>query len=189
MEIEKVILIIIALLGWGWAVIQFFINRSNLKSDKIIDRRFESYSIYMKKSDELMNKVRNDPNMVYGITTEMMTSLLNAKPDEMNEILIKFNSELLEFTKKATEPLMILKQELSVLRLVCSDELSPKINELISLSVDFNNEFRNILNSISPNNSDDMVEKLNTIGHNNRWTKFNELNADILSLMRKEINY
>ncbi len=46
-----------------------------------------------------------------------------------------------------------------------------------------------MLNSIYPNNTDDMVNKLNTIGHNNRWTKFTDLNADILSLMRKEINY
>lgn len=189
MGIKEVILIIIAFLGWSWAVIQFFVNRSNQKKDKRIERRFDIYSNYLKKSDELMNKVRTDPNMVYGITTDSLTTLLNTEPEKMNDVLIKLNSELLEFTKKATEPIMILNQELSALLLVCSDKLSPKINELKSLSIDFNNEFQNVLKSISPNNSDDMVEKLKTIGHNNRWAKFEGLNTEILSLMRKEINY
>ena len=136
-----------------------------------------------------MNKVRTDPKMIYGITTEMMTSLLKADSEDMDDILIKFNTELLDFTKKSTEPIMMLNQEISALLLVSSDELSPKIEELKSLSIDLNNEFQNVLNSISPNNTDDMTTKLSTIGHNNRWERFVELNDDILSLMRKEINY
>lgn len=188
MEIKEIILIIIGILGWSWAVIQFFINRNNQKNDKRIERRFNIYSNYMKKSDELMNKVRTDPKMLFGITNDFLATILNAEPGETNDALIKFNSELLAFTKMATEPIMILSQELSALLLVSSDELSPKINELKSLSIDFSNEFQNILNSISPNDSNDLVEKLQTIGHNNRWARFEGLNTEILSLMRKEIN-
>jgi hypothetical protein len=189
MGTKEILLIVVAFLGWSWAIIQFFINRRNHKRDKTIERRYESYSDYMKKSDELMNKVRIDPKMVYGIPSDFMATMLNGNPEEIDNALIKFNSELLEFTKKATEPIMILNQELSALLLVCSDELSPKINELKSLSIDFNNEFQNVLNSISPNESNDMIEKLKTIGHNNRWRRFEGLNVEILLLMRKEINY
>lgn len=189
MEIKEIILIVIGILGWCWAVIQFFINRNNQKKDKRIKRRFNIYSNYMKKSDELMTKVRTDPNMIFGITTDFLSTILNVESGKTNDALIKFNSQLLEFTKRATEPIMILNQELSALLLVCSDELSPKINELKSLSKDFSNEFQNVINSISPNDSNDLVEKFQTIGHNNRWARFEGLNTEILSLMRKEINY
>jgi uncharacterized membrane protein SpoIIM required for sporulation len=54
MEIKDFILIVIAFLGWTWGVILYFINRKLQRKEKMTDRRFEVYSGYMKKADELM---------------------------------------------------------------------------------------------------------------------------------------
>lgn len=189
MERKDIWLIVIGILGWSWAIIQFFINRRNQKRDKAIEKRLEVYSAYMRKSDELMEKMRTDPNMVYGIKTELMATLLSGNEDDKNKAVLKFNSELLEFTKRSTEPLQILNQELSNLYLVCSDDLLPKIQEYKTLANDLSNDFQLVLNKISPKDTNDMINKLNTIGQDKRALKLSELNAGIMQLMRKEIGY
>ena len=128
MENKDVWIITIGILGWSWAVIQFFINRRNQKKDRAIDKRFDVYSAYMKKSDEIMENMRTDPSMIYGVTNDFMANILSENSD-INGALLKYNSELLEYTKKSSQPLQILSQELSTLFLVCSDELLPKIQE------------------------------------------------------------
>jgi hypothetical protein len=188
MENKDIWIIAIGILGWSWAVIQFFINRRNQKKDKAIDKRFDVYSAYMKKSDEIMENMRTDPSMIYGVTNDFMANILSENID-INGALLKYNSELLEYTKKSIQPLQILSQELSTLFLVCSDELLPKIQEYKTLANDLSNNFQMVLNSINPNNSDDMVSKLHTIGHDNRALKLAELNSEIMQIMRKEIGY
>jgi len=188
MEQKDIWLITIGLLGWSWAVVQFFINRKNQKKDKAIEKRFDVYAAYMKKSDELMEKMRIDPRMMFGVTNEFMTTMLDEKAD-INGALLKYNSEILEYAKKSTEPLLILNQELSTLFLVCSDDLLPKIQEYKVLANDLSNHFQSVMNTINPKVSDDMIAKLNTIGHDQRAVKLGELNKDIMNMMRKEVGY
>jgi len=189
MEIKDIILIVLAFLGWTWGILQYFINRKLQRREKMTDRRFDVYSGYMKKADELMNNVRTDPNMIYGITTDFYKQILTGDEDQINDALIKFNEKLQEFVKKASEPLMILRQELSTLLLVCSKELRPMIEQYRFLATDFNNEFQNVLSTISTNDAQKMQEKLTTMGHNSRWSQFETLNEDILKIMRKELGY
>jgi hypothetical protein len=189
METKDLILISLAFLGWSWGIFQFFINRKSQRKDKMIDRRFEVYSDYMKKTDELMNNVRTDPNMIYGISTEFYKEILTGDEEQINQALIKFNEKLHEFVKNASEPLMILKQELSSLLLVCSNELRPLIEQYRFLATDFNNEFQNVLGTLSTNDAQKMQEKLTTMGHDTRWKQFESLNEDVLLIMRKELGY
>ena len=187
MEAKDIILVIIAILGWAWAIVQYLINRRLQKKDKLNDRRYEAYSSYMKKSDELMQNFRTDPNMIFGITTEFFKEILNGDQDLTNNALLKFNEKLLEFVRKATEPLMILNQELNSLKLVCSKDLISKILEFDSLANDFNNEVCKTLSLISPNDSNTMTRQLETLSHSERWVRFESLNKEILDIMRKEI--
>jgi len=182
-------IIVFAALGWVWGILQFFINRRNQKNDKALEKRFEVYTSYMKKSDELMEQMRTDPNMVFGITTEFMSDVLGGEVEQIDNALLSFNTKLIEFTKRATQPLMILNQELNTLYLVCSDELLPKIQEYKQLANDYNNQYQSVLNTISPKDSQDMVNKLGNIGHDLRLKRLTDLNTQILSLMRKEIGY
>ena len=189
MELKDILLIMIAVLGWTWGVIQYFINRRNQRKDKESDRKYLAYSKYMTKADEVMNSIRTDPNMVYGITTDFLKTILNENDEKrINEALVEFNENLLGFTKKASEPLLILRQELNSLRLICSDQLELKIAEFNELATDYNNEFQNVLGSISATRPNEMAEQLETIGHDDRWKRFESLNKEIIDLMRQEIS-
>ncbi len=173
MKIEPII--IIGALGWLWAIIQFFLKRRNVKKDKAVERRFVAYSTYMKKSDEIMKNLRTDSKMIYGFPNEFINECLKGDEESINEALLRFNSEIVEFTKKATQPILILSQELNSLKLVCSDELLPKIEEYKKLLNDYFD-----LAQIMANGSNDEPFGMK---------RFTELNNEILTQMRKEIGY
>jgi hypothetical protein len=107
--------------------------------------------------------------------------------DSINETLIKFNEKLLDYVKKSIEPLLIIKNELNALLIICSDDLRVKINEHIALVTDYNNEMQKCLSMISPHDSNVMTRELQTFGHDDRWLHFQSLKDEIEILMRKEI--
>lgn len=187
MENKDLWLILIGLAGWSWGVFQFFLKRKYQKKDKLTDKRFEAYTAYMKKSDELMNNLRTDPNMIYGISNEFMQIALSGDENKINEGLIKFNQKLLDFVKTASEPLMILKQELNSLRIICSKKLDEKIEKFNFLATDFNNDMQKTLSVISPKDSNKMIRELETLAHNDRWKRFEGLSNEIIDQMRKEL--
>lgn len=187
MELKDWLLIALAFLGWLWGILQYFINRKQQRRVKMKDKRFEVYSGYMKKSDEIINNIRTDPNMFYGIPTDLFSILLTGDEKEVNQAFIDFNIKLNEFLKKTVDSFMILNSELSGLLLVCSNELQPLIEQYKFLSVDFNNEFHNILGLLSKDDTKKLEQQLNTIGHDKRWEQIEALNIKILKIMRKEL--
>lgn len=190
LETKDILLISLGLLGWIWAVIQHILNRRNQKRDKALEKRFEVYSNFMDKADEISQNMRSDPKMIYGIATEFYSKIINGNEEEMNQALIDFNSELIEFTRKSVQPLMILNQELNRLKLVCSDKLLPKIEDYKTLANDFNDEFQLVLNSISSKKDIELTAKqLENIGHSKRTILMAELWKEMETLMRDEIGY
>jgi hypothetical protein len=187
MNTKDIILIIIAFLGWIWGIIQFLINHRNQRKDKLIDRKYIAYSTYMKKIDEIMNNIRNNPNIIYGISNDFMKVAITGNEEEINVALLKFNEKLIDYVKRSTEPLFIIKQELNLLLIICSDMLKNKVEELIGLITDFNNEAQKCLALISPNDSNQMIRELQTFAHNERWLRFQELNEEIIKMIRTEI--
>ena len=184
-EHEKIL--ITATIGVITNIIQFFINRLLHNKDKIVERKYEAYSSFMKKNDEIMNKMRNDPLMIYNSINEFFKEALNNDPEKINNTLIKFNEKILEFVKNASEPLMIIRQELNNLLLICSNELRDKIKIYNTLITDYNNEVQKCLTIIAPNDSNSIIRGFETLWQNERWLKFQILNDEILELMRKEI--
>lgn len=190
METKDYITIGIAILGWTWAIIQYSLNRRNQKNDKALEKRFEVYSSFLSKMDEINQNMRTDPKMIYGITTEFMGRLLKGDEEDTNQALLDFNSELIEYTKKSVQPTMILNQELNKLKLVCSDALLPKIEEYKRLSSDYVDEFQIVLNRISTQKDINVTAKeLENIGHSDRILMMTELWQSIERMMRDEIGY
>ncbi len=190
LEAKDIIIATIGLLGWTWGIVQFILTRRNQKRDKALEKRFDVYSGFMNKSDEINQNMRTDPKMIYGITTEFYSKLINGDENEINQALIDFNSELIEFTKKSVQPIMILNQELNKLKLVCSDRLLPKIEQYKRLANDYNDEFQIVLNRISTSKDINLTAKeLENIGHSNRTTQMTDLWKEIEKMMRDEIGY
>jgi vacuolar-type H+-ATPase subunit E/Vma4 len=190
METKDYFIIGLGILGWIGAIIQFLLNRKYQKSDKATDKRFEVYSNFMNQMDEMSLSMRNDPNMIYGISNDFMSEVITGDEERINNALIKFNEKLLEMTKSSLQPMMIVNQELNKLKLVASEKLLPKINEYKVLVNDFTNEFQAVLNKLS--NSNDLeytAEQLKNIGTQERGEKMTELWQNIENLMRNEIDY
>jgi len=190
LETKDIILAVLGLLGWTWGIVQFLLTRRNQKRDKALEKRFEVYSAFMNKADEISQNMRTDPKMIYGITTEFFSRIISGDEEEMNNALIDFNSELIEYTRKSVQTMMILNQELNKLKLVCSDKLLPKIEQYKQLANDYNDEFQIVLNKISTNKDINLTAKeLENIGHSNRTVLMGELWQEIEKLMRDEIGY
>lgn len=190
METKDYFIIGLGILGWMWAIIQFKLNRKYQKSDKALDKRFEVYSNFMNKVDEMSMSMRNDPKMTYGISTELMAEILTGDAERTNNALLKFNQDLFEMTKSSLKPMMIMNQELNKLKLIASEKLLPKINEYKSLVNDFTNEFQIVLDRLAT--SQDLeytAEQLQTLGYEERGKKMGELWQNIEQLMRDEIDY
>lgn len=190
LEIKDIILAVLGLLGWTWGIVQFILTRRNQKRDKALEKRFEVYSTFMNKVDEVSQNMRTDPKMIYGITTEFYSKLINGDEQEINQALIDFNSELIDFTRKSVQPLMILNQELNKLKLVCSDKLLPKIEQYKQIANNYNDEFQIVLNKISINKDINFTaSELENIGHSNRTVLMGQLWQEIEKMMRNEIGY
>lgn len=190
MDNKDYITIGIAVLGWTWAITQFFLNRRNQKNDKALEKRFEVYSSFLSKMDEINQNMRTDPKMLYGFTTDFMSRIILGEENDSNQALIDFNSELIEYTKKSVQPTMILNQELSKLKLVCSDRMLPKIEEYKKLSADYLDEFQIVLNQLSSKKDIAITAKeFENIGHDERIPKMSELWQTIEKMMRDEIGY
>ena len=188
METKDFIFIVLAILGWLWGIFQFIVSRRNQKRDKLIDRKYEAYSAYMKKVDEVMNNVRKSPDYILGLFSDFMKVCISEDSEEIDNALIKFNEHILDYIKTATEPLLIVKQELNALLIICSNDLREKINELIALTTDYNNEMQECLSRMLPTDSDSMIQELHNFTHNERWMRFQKLNDEILEKMRDEID-
>jgi hypothetical protein len=187
LTLNEIILIIIAVLGGLGIIVQFILNRIHKKNDRLIEQKHEAYSGYMKKSDEIMNHVRKDPKMILNIFGDLFKEIYLSKPEEMSETLIKINEKIFDSVNDAIEPQMILKQELNALLIICSNELREKLNELITLTTDYNNEMQKCLSVISTNDSNSLIREFQTLGHNNRWLRVETLNKEIVDMMREEI--
>ncbi len=190
MEIKDYITIGIAVLGWTWAIIQFILSRKHQKLDKILEKRFEVYSNFMNKMDEMNNKMRTDPKMIFRTSSELMATLLSGEEEDMNNALVKFNEELVNMTKTSVEPLLIVNQELNKLKMVCSNEMLPKIEEYKKLTTDYSDEFQIVLNKLSSNKDLEITAKeLGNIGHQDRNVQLMTLWKEIETMMRNEIGY
>lgn len=190
MEVKDYITIGIAIFGWTLAIIQFIISRKHQKHDKILEKRFEVYSNFMYKMDEMNNKMRTDPKMIFGTSSELMATLLSGEEVDMNNALVNFNTELVNMTKKSVEPLLIVNQELNKLKMVCSNEMLPKIEEYKKLTTDYSDEFQIVLNKLSSNKDIEITAKeLGNIGHQDRNVRLMTLWKEIETMMRDELGY
>jgi hypothetical protein len=187
MDTKEIWLIIIAIAGWGWGIFQYFLKRKHQQKDKVIDRRYEAYKSYLRKSDELMENLRMDPGAVYGFSEELVVAFQSGNDEIVNKALVRFNTDVVDFVKKATQPLLIIKGELNELKLICSEELMNLINSYTSMIEDFNNQAQIAIGHIQSSKPESLNDKLQPFINNPDWNRFKTINDEIIALMRKEI--
>lgn len=190
MTTELIITIIIAAAGWIWAIFQFFTNRRWQKKDYIQQQRYEAYKGFMGKMDSISESMRNDPTKsVFSMIKEFMASLLasiTSDSFDAGTATITFTNQLLDQTQKSCEPLQQINGEINSIKLIASDELLGKLDELQALNQDLYNEMMLALKSVGKEQIPDFQE-LKTVGQQERWKRFESLYSEIRKIMRKEI--
>ena len=185
MRIDLILTITIAIGGWVLAIFQTIKNRKWQQKDVLVSRRYDAYCTFMKKLDEISGTVRNNPNAIYGAPKDLMASLITG--NDIDEAILQFNQKLIDYVKESVQPILIIKQEINPLLLIASDKLRLKLTRLKTLIEDYYNEVQNCLSVINAKDGNSF-KVLETIGHNERWKEFQNINDEILSLMREEIN-
>lgn len=187
MTIELFITIVIATIGWSLAIIQFCYKRKWQKKDLLASRRYDAYSQYLRKCEEINENMRKDPQTICSIAMDFYEKLFKEDNTEnMNDILIELNKKMFNYIQQLSTPLSIINQELNSLLIIASKELTGKLSEQKNLIADFSNEMQNCLNSINIKDTNSF-QILNTLGQDKRWERFISLNDEIITLMRKEI--
>ena len=186
METGLIVTIFIAILGWGFAVWQMCLNRKWQKKDKLADRRYEAYNRFLVMADSIFADMKKVPQKMMGDTmTEFLSSIMSNN-DNAEEALIKLNKDLVQYCQTSIEPMSIIRNELSSLKLVASDELLKMINKLQSLTDDLYNDFQNHLAMVNVKDSDSF-KQLATIGQDERYKEYGALYERLTATMRKEI--
>jgi len=187
MELKDLLLIILATVGWLTAIIQYIISQINQRKEKIIERKYIAYSDYMKKYDEINNHNRNNINSMLNMFTNLQKEIPLSNPDEMINIVNKFNESTHEYIQSIMNPYLAIKHELNTLLLICSNELQIKIIEMKKTIDDCYNDMQKCLNGLLSKNISMDITELQTLGDIEKWTKFKTINEDIIAIMRKEI--
>lgn len=186
METGLIVTIVLAVAGWAWGVYQFVQKRRWQKKDQLLVWRYEAYNRFMNKLDELNGSMRTNPNLIFGDTASFFKIILGGSTEEINDALIKYNQSLIDMVKEATEPLLIINQEVNSLSLIASEELKEKLKYLKELMVDFNNEMQNCLSMVSAKDPSSF-KAFETLGYNKRWFEYQGLYEEIVEMMRKEL--
>lgn len=190
MTTELIISIVIAAAGWIWAIIQFFTNRRWQKKDYVQQQRYEAYKGFMGKMDSISESMRNDPTKsVFSMVKEFMASLLTSitsEPFDVRTTTLTFTNQLFDQTQKSCEPLQQINGEINSIKLIASDELLEKLDELQALNQDLYNEMMLALKAVGKEQIPDFQE-LKTVGQQERWKRFKSLYSEIRRIMRKEI--
>ena len=186
MNIELIITIIITIIGWLIALYNIYLNNKLKKEERSLNWKKESYSQYLKKSDEIIESIRKSPNMVWNMVTELNQFAVESDPEKLIEMACSINEKIIELIKTSISSLSILRQELSSVLLVASDETSEHINKLIDLITKYNSDMEAYLLKISPQNMDSF-KRFESIVQNIDLRSFEKYNKDILIQMRKEL--
>ncbi len=190
MVIKDYIIIAISISGWIWGIIQFKLNRKYQKKDKATEKRFEIYSDFMNRMDQINHNIRENPNILYGIPTEILKEILSNDENRVSNALTKFNENLLTLTKYLHQELQFINSELNKLKLVASKKLLLKIYEYKTLLNEYANELQIAINNISTTNDIyQNAKQLEKLQNKERDIKLSELWKSMENLMRDEIDY
>lgn len=177
---------VIAVVGWIIAIAQSRKNRKLEKANRLADRRYEAYSNFLKKMDEISAEMNKIPQKIMGeMTTSFLKSVLSDSEDP-NQAVIAFNERLVSFLSDSLKPMSIMKQELSSLRLVASDEMLIYIYKMQALTNDLYSDFYSCLSKVSPKDTDSF-QNLKSVGQSQRVLAFSTLYLEMTNQMRKEI--
>lgn len=185
MDIEQSITIIIALIGWIWAIYQFYSDKAAQKQYATLSMRFEAYSRCIKKLEEI-NSVTNKEIASFLSLNENMKKFFFGNSEEIESSEISICADLMDMLTNSTERIVMFKQELQSTLLVASDDVCRIINQLIVLTEEFETEMHQCISTISTDNPMSFMN-IKKITENTKWLLYKQKHEELLQLMRQEL--
>ena len=105
MTLNEIVLATLGLGGWVWAVVQFALSRRHQRSDRLVDKRHEVYATFMNLVDEAQKGMQLDMRGLFDAFPKVMTTIISGDQDATNAALSEFNSTLMEWMQRSTQPL------------------------------------------------------------------------------------
>lgn len=183
---DNLVTIIIAVVGWVIAIAQSVRNRKLQNANMLAERRAKVYSAFMCKIDDISAKMNTIPKRMMNDMVELLIKDFSDENKIDESKVLNFNSKLADIMSECIQPILILKQELNALRLVSSEELLVKIQELQDLTEALYDDFQSCYNKINFRDIS-TFKKFEMVDNESRNKRFKELYDEIIILMRKEI--
>lgn len=187
MEVGLIITVLIALIGWGIAIWQMYLNHKWQKRDALIQRKYEIYSRFMVKVDEAYNEFMKSPDIITGnIMSDFLTASMDGDKEEIHNAIANVNRGLIDFVWNSIKPMQTLNSEMSAVRLIASEELLLLVDELQELIMAALPKLENGMSKIDINDAEsfNMILQLR---EEKPFDKIEILKEKIESQMRKEI--
>lgn len=195
MEIQQYITwgitILLGIGGWIFGFIQSsrvnnlqkFIEKKKMKHD--------AYASFLRELDDISKEMSYAPmNTIKAISQKYISKITSINFHEegyeaiVNESMKEMFSEMWDCIDHASKPLMRISQAVAAVELDASDELILMLQELKSLTLNFNKEWQEALKTYTKDQNG--LQKLSKMGENNQWKRFVELQSEIIKQMRKE---
>lgn len=186
MDIGHIITIVIAVAGWIYGICMQCRNRKLQKRDMIANRKYEKYSRFLVTCDELIAQMNQNPINMVGDTMKRFTVSVMQEDGDSSKAMEQFIDDLSRNLENGMQPLQIMSNEMSALKLDASPTILSMIDEFQALTRDFFNEFHNCLALVSTTDINS-TQILGTIGHNERYQRVEVLYKQLREQMRKEI--
>ena len=111
MDIDLIITIIIAIVGWVFAFWQMYKNRQWQKRDALAERRYVIYSQFLAKVDEMASQMSNAPQkLMRDIYTEFVREIMQEGADA-DAATVKFSKKLADYVSDSIKPMWVFIQE------------------------------------------------------------------------------
>lgn len=188
LEPKDILLASIAFLGWAWAVVQFYLNRRLQSKDKILDRRYQAYDGYLKKSEEMHQSLRMSSIACLGESHDICAKVVSLKIMTEPEAALALNELFQVVIRKATEPLQFLSAEIASLKLICSPKLLQQIEENQRLTLALHLELMSWLPKIDTAEFETLEAMVVSLYQDPRWKRMAELDREMILLMRTEMS-
>ena len=165
----------------------YWLNKREQRRQRRFEIRYEQYQKFLTKLDEIAEGSRTMFAAEFGPLIKRIVPRILGNPSDSDAALIELNEELHNLTSGVHETYSKAKNELNGLRLVCSNQLLPLVEEFISTQ---DRQFQRSLDLLAQwkTMSPDQVVGVVPPEAEEDAAKTRELQARILEIMRAELS-
>lgn len=187
MEVGLIITVLIALIGWGIAIWQMYLNRKWQKRDALANRRYDVYSKFLENIEHVYAELTKSPtNRLRKEREDFNISTIGGDRIIFYDAAGRYNEALITFMKETIAPIPMLNREAIDIKLIASEDIQLKIDYLLDILKGIYNDYESTLANVDIHDYKTHKTILD-LQKDSRIMQLKELKIGIESQMKKEI--